>query len=87
MKIWNMLKGLRQAKIDYIYIKKRKALHRYGIETINMIETTLTKYVVTYFAGYGTLLGAIRKYDFIQWDGYAEDRKVEILNTLVWGIV
>ncbi len=82
MKLWKMLKGPRQAlkkvkfiyepyrkaKVDYVTKKRRKALHRDGVETINSIEKALTDYGVTYFADYGTLLGIIRDHDFIQWD-------------------
>lgn len=52
---------------EHISLKTKK-LFKASVEIIDKIDAICSKYGLSYYAGYGTLIGAIRHKGFIPWD-------------------
>lgn len=57
-----------EVRCDFLVTEKRKKVWYAELELLKKFDEVCQKYQLTYFAEYGTLLGAIRHHGFIPWD-------------------
>lgn len=57
-----------EVRCDYLVESKKKRVWAVSIDLILKLDKVCKKHNLTYFLGYGTLLGAIRHNGFIPWD-------------------
>lgn len=58
----------KEIRCDFLVDEKRKKVWAVELEMLEMLDAVCKKYGITYWAGYGTLLGAVRHQGFVPWD-------------------
>ena len=57
-----------EERCGYLVTEKRKKVWAVGLELWERFDEVCKKHGITYYAYYGTLLGAVRHQGFIPWD-------------------
>ncbi|MDE7248566.1 MAG: LicD family protein, partial [Lachnospiraceae bacterium] len=57
-----------EIRSDFLVDEKRKKIWAVELQILEKIDEVCRKHHITYYAHYGTLLGAVRHQGFIPWD-------------------